>query len=129
LTWPAAQKQRLFRDIEATMVVNLWSKVDPDMSTDEQGRIYLCWLCSPSAVPEDADLMTRIVADLILSGHCALIHCEAGRGRSVWFSARVMAAVMDMPGSEALEEIKHLCPSYKLNPPLITDLMEFKKAW
>jgi protein-tyrosine phosphatase len=126
LTWPAAQKHRLFKDTGITMVVNLWSKVDPDLSADQAGRIYLCWLCSPSAVPPDADRMTDAVASLIGGGHRALIHCEAGRGRSVWFSARVLAAVTGISGAEALEAIKVACPSYKLNPPLINDLKEYR---
>jgi len=126
LTWPAAQKWRMLENAGITMVVNLWSKVDPDLSGEEQGRIYLCWLCSPSAVPHDADLMTEIVANLIMAGHCALIHCEAGRGRSVWFSARVLAVVNSLSGARALELTKLACPSYKLNPPLINDLMRFR---
>jgi|SRR5262245_14016830 len=126
LTWPTAQKWRLLKEYKINMVVNMWSKVDPDLSTDQQGFIYLNWLCSPSIVPPDAEIMSRLVASLINANHCALIHCEAGRGRSVWFSARVLAILQGISGREALAEIKRLCPSYKLNPPLIQDLMEFE---
>jgi protein-tyrosine phosphatase len=109
------------------LVVNMWSKVDPDLSSEQQGFIYINWLCSPSVVPPDANLMTHMVASLIKAGHRALIHCEAGRGRSVWFSARVLSAVEGIPGAEALERVKAACPSYKINPPLIKDLKEFRR--
>lgn len=123
LTWPHPQKWRLLEEYKITLVVNLWSKVDPDLSTNTHGRVYLNWVCSPSEVPENADLLIGIVASAIEQGFCALIHCEAGRGRSVWLSGKVLAEVENLAGKEALSRIEKAVPGHNLTDTLMRDLL------
>src|ERR1700693_5171723 len=102
LTWPFKQKWKLLDQYGITFVVNLWSKVDPDLSSSKLGQTYLNWVCSPSDVPDNATLLVNIIAGMIDVGAVVLVHCEAGRGRSVWLSARVLAEIEGITRSEAL---------------------------
>jgi protein-tyrosine phosphatase len=122
LKWPYAQKHRLLTTLGVTMVVNMWGKVDPDLSTEDQGRTYLNWLCSPSSVPPNADLYIQFITDAMKAGHNVLVHCEAGRGRSVWMAARLLAAYEGIPKREALARVQVAVPGHKLTPTLRADL-------
>ena len=121
LTWPYEQKREMLKRYGIDVVVNLWSKVDPDLSGG--GVIYINWETSPSDLPRDADLMVNYLMRLIQDGHCALIHCEAGRGRSVWLTTRVLAALGGIGNDEALQQIRGgLIPSDSLKGELLEDL-------
>lgn len=87
LKWPAARKRQVLGERGISVVVNCWNKVDPDLS----GMVdhYLDWPIATNELPPDADLVTEYVAGLVRAGHIALIHCEAGVNRSVWFALRV----------------------------------------
>lgn len=122
LTWPAKQKLMLLERHGVTTVVNLWSKIDPDLSSDALDRVYINWVCSPSAVPPGADAMIALIVDLMNREHCVLIHCEAGRGRSVWLTTRVLAAYRGMSRVAALEKVLIAVPSADLTVALKEDL-------
>jgi protein-tyrosine phosphatase len=122
LTWPYEQKKQLLDEFKIDIVVNMWSKVDPDMSTGDQGRVYLCWLTSPSEVPEHADLFVRFLMTLVRQGKRILIHCEAGRGRSVWLSTRLLAEVEEISRAEALSRVEAIM-HHSLTPSLKRDLV------
>lgn len=124
LTWPAKQKQALLQRHGITVVVNMWCKIDPDLSPEELNRIYLNWHCSPSKVPPNADLFVKFLAALIKQGHVLLIHCEAGRGRSIWLTTRVLAEYMDIDRSAALDAVERCITSHSLTPTLRADLEE-----
>lgn len=123
LTWPYNQKHRLLREHGITFVVNLWHKIDPDLSSSQLGWLYLNWLCSPSHVPPAADLMTNFVTLALEDGHRVLVHCEAGRGRSVWFVTRVLATYRNIPGPAALAEVETSVPNHNLRSDLREDLL------
>jgi protein-tyrosine phosphatase len=122
LTWPAAQKRGLLDRMKVDTVVNLWSKVDPDLSSEKLGFTYLCWLTSPSAVPEGADVLVEVVARRLEHGGCALVHCEAGRGRSVWLAARVFSRYTGCGRPAALDHVRQCVPGLKLTAALLEDL-------
>jgi protein-tyrosine phosphatase len=122
LTWPHAQKWGLVERLGVTLVVNMWSKADPDLSCDRQGWVYLCWPTSPSEVPGGADAVVGFVANLVGAGYCALVHCEAGRGRSVWMAARVLSVLEGIPRKDALRRVELLVPSHNLTVALRRDL-------
>jgi hypothetical protein len=121
LTWPAKKKEAVLAQYGITMVVNLWCKIDPDLSPDLLDRIYLNWHTSPSTVPVNATLLIDTVVGAMRGGHTVLIHCEAGRGRSVWLSARVMAEYLTISRAEALEQIGKVM-KHDLTPTLLKDL-------
>lgn len=123
LKWPLDQKETLYDGLGITVVVNLWSKVDPDQS--HPARLYLNYPVT-SARPHamTAAVMARSVAALILAGHTALVHCEAGRNRSVWFCIRVLLA-MGHPFQEAWDIVHAAVPNASLRPELEADLRVF----
>lgn len=126
LTWPHAQKHRMLKEFGITFVVNLWSKVDPDLSATELDRVYLNWHCSPSEVPPNHEVLIDVIARAIEGGHVALIHCEAGRGRSVWLAARVMHKLNGMTGKEVLKEIERAVPNENLTDTLRRDIAQLR---
>lgn len=143
LTWPHEQKRRTLDRHGVTIVVNLWAKVDPDLARDDTGRVYLNWVCSPSELPPDADATVAYLAALLsrrespdeqarytepgtvfpVYRHCALIHCEAGRGRSVWLTARIAQALQPERDRAAVaREVLERVGSYDVKPVLANDL-------
>lgn len=137
ITWPYEQKKRTLDRHGVTIVVNLWAKVDPDLARDDTGRVYLNWVCSPSELPPDADATVAYLANLLARGrvervlgedkagynHCALIHCEAGRGRSVWLTARLAQALQPERDRAAVaREVLERVGSYDVKPVLANDL-------
>lgn len=119
LTWPREQKAEMIRRLGVTVVVNMWSKVDPDMSG--LGVIYLCWECSPSALPEDGETIIGTLSSLLAVGHRVLVHCEAGRGRSVWLVTRLLAGYTGCTRRQALAQVR-LATSDSLKGELLADL-------
>jgi len=121
LSWPYAQKWRLLEEHSITTIVNMWHRVDSDLSSDALGRLYVCWHCSPSAVPTDTDEMIALAVRRMETG-AVLVHCEAGRGRSVWFCARLVAARCGIPRAEAWASVQRSVPNHNLTPTLLGDL-------
>jgi hypothetical protein len=121
LKWPLAQKEKMFQELGITAVVNVWSKVDPDQS--HPSRIYINYpVTSKRPHGPTATSMARLVAALIRSGHVVLVHCEAGRNRSVWFCIRVLVALGGVGVTEAYEAVLAAVPSAALRPELREDL-------
>jgi hypothetical protein len=127
LKWPKEQKEKLLDELGITVVVNLWSKVDPDMS--HPSRIYLNYpMTSKSPDENTAHVMTAAVVDLLLAGHKVLIHCEAGRNRSVWLTTRVVARMKAWSIREAGAHVYAAVPGAKLRPELADNLYDLEKT-
>jgi protein-tyrosine phosphatase len=123
LSWPRRQKERLLSELGVTIVVNMWAKMDADLSWEnDTGRIYLQWHTSPSEVPPDADLFVLWLSALLNRGHVVLIHCEAGRGRSVWLSTRLLAQFTGTSRPIAWEAVKIAVPNQDVTATLLADL-------
>jgi protein-tyrosine phosphatase len=122
LTWTYEQKQTLLEDLGVSVVVNLWHRVDPDLSRDIPGTVYLNYPMSPSAMPSDLAAIEDLLARLLSAGHVTLIHCEAGKGRSVWLSTRLLARQLGIPKAQAWALVKQVVPGYRVHGPLLADL-------
>ena len=120
LTWPRDQKVEMLRRNGIDVVVNMWSKVDPDLSGE---CLYVCWECSPSALPADAEHMISFLLGLLAADHRVLVHCEAGRGRSVWLATRLLAARTGWSRIVALAHVRSMV-SDSLKGELLADLLE-----
>lgn len=120
LTWPAADKARMLDELGITVVVNLWNKVDPDLS----GRTVINWPISGAKVPPEADAMVALVSRLVTEGHVVLVHCEAGKNRSVWFCARLLTQAFGPAtrGTKVLEAVLRKVPGAKMRPELEKDI-------
>lgn len=124
LTWTYEQKQTLLEELGVSVVVNLWHRVDPDLSRDIPGTAYLNFPMSPSAMPADGEYIVAFVTALVLRGHVTLIHCEAGKGRSVWLSTRVAAEVLKIPNEVAWERVQQVVRGHSVHGPLLRDLTD-----
>lgn len=125
LKWPREQKEKLYDELGITVTVNLWSKVDPDLS--HSSRMVLNYpITSKRPDRATADAMTNMVNALLDAGHVVLVHCEAGRNRSAWFCARLLA---HRGGTirEAGAAVYAAVPGAKLRPELADDLYDLEK--
>lgn len=104
-------------------VVNLWSKIDPDLSPEALGLTYINWHTSPSDVPADWREMVSFLTAWLHRGHTLLVHCEAGRGRSVWLCGWLLRTFEGLTGPEALARLEGLI-NHNLTPTLRAHLLE-----
>ena len=127
LTWQRPAKLKLLADYGIDCVVNLWPKVDPDWWGMEP-RVYLQLPAEPStevlspAVRE----MARCVA-MMLRGEqlkAALVLCEAGKTRSVFFSVLVYKYFHDVSGRDAQAAVVARVNGVSLKPSMITYLRD-----
>lgn len=119
LTWPASRKRKALDERGISVVVNLWHKIDPDLSPERHGPIYLNWHISPSQPADEvSEVIVGTLVYLLETGNGMLVHCEAGHGRSAWLCARLVAAYAGMPFSEALEFVRARVPGMDVRPAL-----------
>lgn len=120
--WPRSQKWRMLEASGITMVVNVWHKVDPDLSADEGRVAYLVWPVVSTGLPKNADSVVDFLAGQLAQGEKLLVHCEAGVNRSSWLCARLLMAWKGMSREEAWATVKKANPSAELRPELEADL-------
>lgn len=121
LTWDLKGKRAMLEDLRIDIVVNLWDKADPDLSN---GLVrYLNWPMSGIQPPADASLLATFLANCMMHGRHVLVHCEAGRNRSVWLCARILVAGGADPSS-ALGIVKAHVPQAKVNSRLVADVYD-----
>lgn len=117
LTWPAAQKRALLKAHGIGLVVNVWNKVDPDLS----GLAYLNMPMGSDAIPLNTEAVVNVAAHW--QGGAVLVMCEAGVTRSVWLCGRVLKA-LGMHGEDAYLLLHERIPRAKLSTVLKDDLLK-----
>jgi protein-tyrosine phosphatase len=115
LAWPAAQKHEMLKELGIDLVLNVWLKVDPDLS----GMMYLNVPLLSRSVPPAFDYVCRAVAASILKGHVALVHCEAGKNRSVFACARIVMLLNKWSADQAMDYVLQRVPNAKVNDHLL----------
>ena len=116
LNWPRRQKQAMLARHGIRVVVNLWHKADPDLSSDAEGTLlYLNWHIAGDTVPDHAKEIIQLLLLLLHDRWPILIHCEAGSNRSVWLAAELVRRWGGVTGEEALEMIQSRVPGAKIN--------------
>jgi hypothetical protein len=112
-TWPREQKKELLERYKIKWIVNFWPKaMDPDLS-DVGLRGYLHIPLPDSALvlePHVVDLALHLTTQIRPDSTC-LVLCEAGKTRSVFFSALLLRHFQNLTGPEALQNICQLVPS------------------
>lgn len=112
LSWTYKQKQDFLHEHGISVVVNLWNKVDPDLS----GQVlYICWPIRGNKLPDGARALILMVAALIKRGETVLVHCEAGVNRSAWFCAEVVSQLNGLSLKDALAFVQEKQPRAKVN--------------
>lgn len=123
LTWPASRKWAMLNRHGIRVVVNLWSKVDPDLSVERPGLVYLNWHISGTEPPAEAAYVISMLANLARRGMPILVHCEAGVNRSAWLCARLVHALdPSLTGSQALQEVYNALPGVRMRSGLQEDI-------
>ena len=118
-SWPRNKKQKLLDEFGIIMVVNLWSKVDPEISNDVY-RTYLHFPMKGNSVPppEVLESMLTMMKAHIHQNGAVLIHCEAGVNRSCFLTACLVADVQKISGQAALNFVGLQCGRVKMNKVL-----------
>ncbi|HEY6568578.1 MAG TPA: dual specificity protein phosphatase family protein [Actinomycetota bacterium] len=124
LTWPHERKMTMLEELGISVVINLWHRVDSDLSQDIPGTFYINAPMSPSAMPRDARSLLDFAGKLLAAGHVTLVHCEAGKGRSAWFATRLMAERLGISKAEAWQIVQQAVPGNSVHGPLLRDLTE-----
>lgn len=125
LSWPRKKKDQMLEDHKIRVVVNLWSKVDPEVSGDSD-RIYI-HLPMKGNKPLDEIVLEKLIpflASFILWNNAVLVHCEAGVNRSCYLTACLVANYEGISGEEALKIVEETCGKVKLNKNLRQALLD-----
>jgi hypothetical protein len=116
LTWQPEVKAELLRSLGVTCVVNFWPKLDHDLSNGP-AMTYLHMPCIASRLVLEPRVQeaARFVARLLRRGNeKALVLCEAGVTRSVFFCVLVVARLEGVGLPEALERVRGRMPRVDL---------------
>lgn len=115
LSWPRKDKVGLVKDRKLSLIVNLWPKIDPDFS-DSLLAMYMYMPVARSAnmTSKPVVLVARMVAKLISNGGVALVLCEAGKTRSVFFCVLVLHYLKGIPLNEAYERVVKRVPKHRM---------------
>ncbi len=117
--WPQKQKERVLKEHNIGMVVNLWAKMDPEVANDTR-ILYLFYPIYGNKPPPPGMLkiLVQLIREQIRYGLAVLIHCEAGVNRSCFLSACVVAELEGMCGEAALGYIGGVCGKVKIHKNL-----------
>jgi hypothetical protein len=119
LSWKRADKLALFEELNIGIVVNFWPKLDPDMSD------MPCWYWylpsgSDDMVSTRVSKMARLLASLLTHGdYSALILCEAGKTRSVFFAGLVVHYMQNIAGTKVLRVLDNTIPGNRMKPYML----------
>jgi hypothetical protein len=120
LTWPRDQKLRILDAHKIDLVINLWLKVDPDLSGECR---YVNWPIPGDRVADDIDDVVELAVRSIARHRGVLVHCEAGKNRSAFVCALVLARTENTSGAQAWERLRAANPSVELRPALRDHLL------
>ena len=111
-TWPLEQKKKLLDTYKIQWVVNFWPKVDSDLQNlPLKGYLFLPLPDSMMVVNKHVtDMADHLFTQIDEENRC-LVLCEAGKTRSVFFSALLARLFLNLTGPEALAFIKNKVPS------------------
>lgn len=116
LSWPREDKLAMLKERNISIVVNLWPKIDSDFSgSDLDLYLYL-------PVPRSKDMTsftvramaTAVAAMLLKRKKAALVLCEAGVTRSVFFCVLVVSAMKGISLGKAYSLVEMLLPKHRM---------------
>lgn len=124
LTWPREDKVAMLQTHPVKVVVNFWPKMDAEWSD-----LPLAWyLYVPTARSQDmlgppVMAAARAIAAWLKTPGAggALILCEAGKTRSVFFCTLVLVE-MGWPAARALQHMQQVVPANQLKPFMLDHL-------
>lgn len=125
LTWPLKDKFALIEEYNIGLAINLWPKLDPDMSNLPCMYWYLP-STSQDMLSDKIGLMAETAATFIMENYpeTVLVMCEAGKTRSVFFAGLMLLYLKNLNGSRAIKYINDHIPGHKMKPYMIDYLEE-----
>jgi hypothetical protein len=108
LTWPREKKYSMLRQHKIKTVVNFWPKMDSDMAEAPLDNYLL--LSAPRSeqmLEGRIEQAARFVSALTCSGP-ALVLCEAGVTRSVYFCVLVASELLNVSPLEAARHLEEV---------------------
>ena len=126
LSWTRDDKVKLLNDLHIRAVVNFWPKIDPDWGTlPIDWYWYLPVSRSMNMLSPHILRAACAVADYLKEDNAvALILCEAGKTRSVFFSILVLREVLDCSYANAWQHVLQAVPTAHLKPGMLVWLGE-----
>ena len=127
LTWPLQDKFDLLQTLNIKIVVNFWSKLDPDLSDAPIDLyIYMPKRRSIGMLDKDVEIAAKMVADLIKEkdDYAVLILCEAGKTRSVFFTILVDKYWFSIPLKVAYTYVNNIITKHSLKDFMIKYIEE-----
>lgn len=124
ITFPWSAKMEMLEQYKITMVVNLWTRPDPELHT-YPGLVYIHWPIGGGEPPKPysrTGYLMDLVHNEMYEGR-VLVHCEAGVNRSIWLAAKLYARWYEVPGLEALKIVEARANRIKVRDGLVTDLV------
>ena len=118
-SWTRKKKDQILSENNIGLVVNLWTKIDPEVCND----VYRTYLHFPMKgnippTPDMLDAIIHLIRVHLYEGVAVLIHGEAGVNRSQFLAACMVAEINVVSGEEALAHLANGTWSVKVNKNL-----------
>lgn len=126
VTFPTDSKMTMLHNYRVDIVVNLWTKPDPELH-QKPGLIYIHWPIGGGEAPNVKWPMINMLLHYMRLGHRVLVHCEAGVNRSIWLVSVLKALYEKTSGQDAFAEIVHHVGRTKVRLGLLNDLAQIYK--
>ena len=117
LSWSREDKLALLREYNIRVVVNFWPKLDPDFS----GDVLDLYMYAPNSrslgmLGNGNNVLAAAGSHYLKSkpGSAALILCEAGKTRSVFFCVLLLCNLLGVQLKEALAIVEQAVPNHSL---------------
>ncbi len=115
LTWQPEVKYEFFREHRITLVANFWPKLDPDLAgAPIRQYLHLPAPRSEEMLSSRMDMAANYIAALLRKKEVALILCEAGVTRSVYFCVLVVSHLLNVDLEEAFHQVESRMPKVRL---------------
>lgn len=115
LTWSRDVKINLLRELGITAVVNFWPKIDGDLAEGPADYLHIPAPRSSQMLEDRVMVTSKHISNLLsLKKSKALVLCEAGVTRSVFFCVLVAKENLGLTLPEAYKYVKGRLSSIRL---------------
>lgn len=120
LTWPREDKLKLIEEKNIQIVVNFWPKIDPDLGELDVWYLYIPTERSINMMKPNIFRIAKYISDkLSEEAGSALILCEAGKTRSVFFCGLILQYYWKSNRMEAYQQLNAHVPDHRLKKFMI----------
>jgi hypothetical protein len=112
MTWQRDDKIALLKSLHINIVVNFWPKIDPDMT--DLWYFHMATNRSIDMIDPKIEFMAYSVAQLIREQGAALVLCEAGKTRSVFFCTLLISELQGISMAKARLKMDTILPTHRM---------------